>query len=388
MLSVCVLMVCAVFGFGATGASAKGLVVDTPLLGVDVGLDEDGVEVGVDVPPVGLDVDADVSPNEGSVEVEAGVNPPSSGSGSGESGSQTSGGSSSAGSGASSDSRSDAGGSAQRSEEASSATTSRDSERIAPLGSRETAAAGAAGTGTQAASTANGLVGLLAANRFAAATPSSEPAESGVSVVTQLVNHVPTWLWIALGVLLAAFLATAAYALLERKRRRVAHEVATHDPLTGVANVKAFEARLSDEWARAQRYGNPLGVLMIDLDRFKEVNDLHGHAAGDEVLIATANELSDLTRATDLVARVGGDEFAIICPETGLQGLEKMREHLERTLPPVIGFGVGVSIGAAELGRRDAQPAEMLARADLAMYDRKSARRRHADAEDSLTEAV
>ncbi|MGH2958824.1 MAG: GGDEF domain-containing protein [Solirubrobacterales bacterium] len=163
--------------------------------------------------------------------------------------------------------------------------------------------------------------------------------------------------------------------------------MATRDPLTEIANVKAFEDRLSHEWSRSQRYGGSLGILMIDLDRFKEVNDVHGHSAGDRVLVSVANELCTHTRDTDLVARIGGDEFAVICPQTTIQGLQKLREQLEAELPSAIGFGVGVSIGAAEMKTRDKQSSEMLERADAAMYARKSSRRRAPSPDDLFAKA-
>jgi diguanylate cyclase (GGDEF)-like protein len=95
---------------------------------------------------------------------------------------------------------------------------------------------------------------------------------------------------------------------------------ASSDPLTGVANRRAFTDQLSAEIARAQRYGRHLALAIIDLDRFKAVNDLHGHQAGDRVLTAFAQLLSAHSREGDLVARIGGEEFAWLMPETDTQG--------------------------------------------------------------------
>ena len=91
---------------------------------------------------------------------------------------------------------------------------------------------------------------------------------------------------------------------------------ASTDALTGVANHRAFYERLAADLARARRYGSPLSVAMIDVDRFKLVNDAGGHEAGDEMLVRVAQCLSEATRAEDMLARVGGDEFAWILPET------------------------------------------------------------------------
>ncbi len=92
------------------------------------------------------------------------------------------------------------------------------------------------------------------------------------------------------------------------------------DELTGLSNRRAFLRRLEDEVARVQRYGFPLSIALIDLDHFKEVNDLYGHAAGDEVLRVYAKNILSIFRHHDLVARYGGEEFAVLLPNTDLEG--------------------------------------------------------------------
>ena len=106
----------------------------------------------------------------------------------------------------------------------------------------------------------------------------------------------------------------------ERKRAeaRIA-EMATHDELTGLANRSLFRERVEQALGRAQRYGEPFALLMLDLDRFKPINDTLGHPVGDEVLKETALRLQFCVRETDTVARLGGDEFAILQAQAATQ---------------------------------------------------------------------
>jgi diguanylate cyclase (GGDEF)-like protein len=145
---------------------------------------------------------------------------------------------------------------------------------------------------------------------------------------------------------------------------------ATTDPLTGIANRRAFNDRLGGEIARAQRYGRHLALASIDIDHFKAVNDLHGHPAGDRVLTAFAQLLSAHSRGEDLVARIGGEEFAWLMPETDTKGAyvaaNRLREATESTLfalsEPVT---VSVGVGSTET----APDADALVRdADRALY--------------------
>jgi diguanylate cyclase (GGDEF)-like protein len=125
------------------------------------------------------------------------------------------------------------------------------------------------------------------------------------------------------------------------------------DPLTGLANRRAAEQRLADEVARAARYGRGLCILMADVDGLKATNDRHGHAAGDELLREAAARLRGATRRIDLVARWGGDEFLLICPEAEESTARATAERI-RVLcggaPVAIGGdagGLSVSIGVA-----------------------------------------
>jgi diguanylate cyclase (GGDEF)-like protein len=115
---------------------------------------------------------------------------------------------------------------------------------------------------------------------------------------------------------------------------RLEHQAST-DPLTGIANRRAFHERLTDEFARAGRYGRHLSLALMDLDHFKAVNDAHGHQGGDRVLVLFAQLLSAHSREGELVARIGGEEFAWLMPETDQHGAhiaaDRVREAIETT---------------------------------------------------------
>jgi diguanylate cyclase (GGDEF)-like protein len=127
------------------------------------------------------------------------------------------------------------------------------------------------------------------------------------------------------------------------------------DGLTGVGNRRALESMLRREVARALRHGRRLSLLMIDLDHFKEVNDVHGHSAGDQVLRDLADLIVHRIRPGDEIARYGGEEFAVVLPETSLEGAlnvgEQLRALVEEARFAVDGEEIGftVSVGAAEL---------------------------------------
>ncbi len=153
------------------------------------------------------------------------------------------------------------------------------------------------------------------------------------------------------------------------------------DPLTGAANRRAFMEALEEEYHRARRYGHPLSVLMFDLDHFKQINDRYGHAAGDAVLKEFAQVVMPEVRGSDCFARLGGEEFAVLLPESGLDAACKLAERLRqdaaglRFSSPAGAFGVTVSIGVAELEAGDQAPDALLTRADRMLYTAKAAGR-------------
>jgi diguanylate cyclase (GGDEF)-like protein len=180
-------------------------------------------------------------------------------------------------------------------------------------------------------------------------------------------------------VLYVALLSAIAFALVWVRERHRAHRVrhsALVDPLTRLPNRLAFYERLSDEWARARRYRRPLGLLLLDMDGLKQINDTHGHGVGDRALRAMAESISAEIRATDYAARLAGDEFVVLCPETVGSGLQLLAEALGARFDAL---PLGVSLGVAEYQAADLFPEDMVTRADEAMYREK--RRRHGSAQ-------
>jgi diguanylate cyclase (GGDEF)-like protein/PAS domain S-box-containing protein len=152
-------------------------------------------------------------------------------------------------------------------------------------------------------------------------------------------------------------------------RARLAAQAAT-DPLTGLANHRTFFERLHAEVERARRHGHPLALVVIDLDHFKAVNDTYGHQAGDRVLEETAGRLVSLARAEDTLARVGGEEFAWLLPESDARAAwaaaERARQAIAGTPFPAVGR-VTMSGGVAELAA-GASVNELFRAADAALY--------------------
>jgi diguanylate cyclase (GGDEF)-like protein len=146
--------------------------------------------------------------------------------------------------------------------------------------------------------------------------------------------------------------------------------LATHDPLTGLANRRLFDDRLEHEMADAIRYNRSLAVAILDLDRFKEVNDQFGHPAGDRALSDTAKRLLRVLRRGDLLARVGGEEFAWILPEVHSHGAWAAAERARHAIgdQPFDGIGqLTISVGIALRG--DVSDASVLyEHADESLY--------------------
>jgi diguanylate cyclase (GGDEF)-like protein/PAS domain S-box-containing protein len=146
--------------------------------------------------------------------------------------------------------------------------------------------------------------------------------------------------------------------------------LATHDPLTGLANRRLFEQRLDQEMSNAIRYDHELAVAILDLDRFKDVNDKHGHPVGDRALRETARRLETVQRRGDLFARVGGEEFAWILPEVESHGAWAAVERARHEISDVPFEGIGdltISIGVALRGDLEDRAA-LYERADQSLY--------------------
>ncbi len=168
------------------------------------------------------------------------------------------------------------------------------------------------------------------------------------------------------------------YADLREREARLAHQ-ASHDPLTGLPNRTRFRERLERALERARRDGRPCAVLFVDLDRFKQVNDTLGHAAGDQLLVAVAARLQSCLRDADTLARLGGDEFALLLEEIGdLAGALRIADRLLAALAPALPVAgrdlvVAASLGVALSTGLEDTPADLLRFADVALYRAKDA---------------
>ena len=162
-----------------------------------------------------------------------------------------------------------------------------------------------------------------------------------------------------------------------RYEDRLRH-LADHDQLTGLFNRRAFEQEVKRELARAGRHGLHGAVLSIDVDNFKSINDSAGHAAGDAVLAEVATVLRERLRATDVIGRLGGDEFGVLLPSVEAQEARTAAEdlvHAMRARPAAYGgksFRTSLSVGVAPFESDDATAGEVLVNADLAMYAAKT----------------
>ncbi len=162
-------------------------------------------------------------------------------------------------------------------------------------------------------------------------------------------------------------------ALLETNHRL--EELSLTDGMTRVPNRRAFDGRLEDAFEHARRYERPLSLVVIDVDHFKAINDTHGHPAGDRVLRTVARILAESSRHSDFVARIGGEEFAVILPETALfeamQFGEKLRCNI--AVAPIATGAVTISIGVANMPHsRIHAPADLSRAADQALYRAKA----------------
>jgi diguanylate cyclase (GGDEF)-like protein len=156
---------------------------------------------------------------------------------------------------------------------------------------------------------------------------------------------------------------------------RELRELSVTDTLTGLFNRRFFRDRLSVEMQRVRRSEKPCSLIMMDLDRFKSVNDTHGHQAGDELLRQVAEIIRNNIRAVDMPVRYGGDEMAVILPDTSLIAAHKMADRMRAEFeknPQTAQYGVTASLGLATHHHWDSEDVEgLIRRADQALYKAK-----------------
>jgi diguanylate cyclase (GGDEF)-like protein len=185
---------------------------------------------------------------------------------------------------------------------------------------------------------------------------------------------------------LAMLALQAAEALVRTRLFEQAERFATTDGLTGLLNRRSFNAQLQARLREAQRYKKPLSLLLLDIDHFKKVNDAHGHPAGDAVLRSVAQLAQRQARETDLVARYGGEEMALVLPETDLAGAQAIAERIRRTVSGARhqteqgALQVTLSIGVATWTAGGQAPEELLEAADKALYRAKQGGRNRVEA--------
>lgn len=171
----------------------------------------------------------------------------------------------------------------------------------------------------------------------------------------------------------------ASIALHNAVLHREVEEQALTDTLTGLPNRRSLDYRLQEELVRALHYQHVFALLLLDIDEFKQVNDHHGHPAGDVLLIQVAQFLRGVVRKTDFIARYGGDEFAVILPETNEAAAEQIASRMNRELEkhpfilsPGIDIHLGASIGFAAFPGNGVSSQQLIESADRALYRKKS----------------
>jgi diguanylate cyclase len=167
----------------------------------------------------------------------------------------------------------------------------------------------------------------------------------------------------------------------QERRAEEALRAAAVDTMTGLSTYRVLRDRLAFEVERCKRSHEGFAVLFLDLDRFKEVNDMYGHEAGNDILRAVAEEIRSAVRASDVAARYGGDEFVVILTRTDLQGGARVAEALRAGIEGVgrrLGYPAGlitVSIGLAQFDPGHPGVGDLLVAADRALYRAKAAGR-------------
>ena len=221
-----------------------------------------------------------------------------------------------------------------------------------------------------------GLTTLITLAAWLAAHLTDLSALSGVTAQGRLIFllTVPTAAW-ATAVIIHSLSQQVRRSIdrLHSQAERLAN-LANTDPLTQLANRRYLLNQLEQEFVRARRYRRPLTLMYIDLDGFKAINDRFGHLFGDKVLLGAAKSMKSVLRSTDLLARIGGDEFAVLMPETSLAQADKVTQKLRRSLyafgqrfgdnVPQLTFCAGIS----QLEEDDDDIEDILRRADDAQY--------------------
>jgi len=194
-----------------------------------------------------------------------------------------------------------------------------------------------------------------------------DPAAGPTACARSVVSDLPAFLYVTLSTI--AVFSGFGYVLGRQVDTLI--DLARTDPLTALRNPRAFDERLAEEIARAVRYGTPLSLLVADVDGLKGINDSAGHHAGDAALRAVGEAMRQDARRTDLAARIGGDEFALLAPSTTIDEALSLAERMRRRVSLQDAPPVTVSVGVAALDQGRADAATLRSAADAALYDAK-----------------
>ncbi len=215
---------------------------------------------------------------------------------------------------------------------------------------------------------------------------------AGLLTTRGTVGDVLTWWGLVTATLIAVGSVVSAGKLRSSRLIVQLAAAARTDPLTGVLNRRAMHERFEAELARAERHVRDISVLLLDADHFKQINDVHGHHLGDDVLVEIANILGGSQRQTDIVARFGGEEFAVVLPEVGLAAAQRVAERFRVLVEERFvdcPADVTISLGVASWPHHGTTVDELLRSADQALYASKAFGRNRVTVFDArLAEAV
>ena len=164
------------------------------------------------------------------------------------------------------------------------------------------------------------------------------------------------------------------------QRKKLEEELfhqANTDALTGISNRRHFMVQAEQEARRAQRFGRTMSIIMMDLDHFKSINDNYGHAAGDSVLETVVRASLESLRESDIMGRLGGEEFAVLLPETSLEDAEDVATRLLKDIAkkaaptPKGAIKCTTSLGVAQMKKKDSNIDDLMGRADEALFKAK-----------------
>jgi len=211
---------------------------------------------------------------------------------------------------------------------------------------------------------------------------------NGKRIRTQILNYTksgqPLWMDINIVPIFneqgkLAYFAAIERDLTEHKMLQSRLEIlASTDALTGLPNRQAIMGKATKEFSRAKRYNRALSLVMIDVDHFKSINDNYGHATGDHVLTNVGHILGDSLRDSDILARIGGEEFVLLLPDTPKSNAEHVAERMRAQLASTTikheaqELNITASFGVAAICEEDDTLEQMLGRADVAMYEAKN----------------